>query len=150
LDVIITEQLAPAQKALQEGDAAGAVDLLTKLQPQLGVQQAYVTLWGEAEAALKKAEHEKAVVDLLARGNAQLKAGHLAEPGGDNAYEPLGELTKVAGSDARATAFTEALAKALLADARASDGAGQSARALERAGLAVQVAPNFADAQTLK
>ena len=147
---VVAEQLDAPRKALAAGDAAAAAEQLTKLQPYLGTQPVYTALRADADAALKKQQAEKAIVELLARGNAQLKAAHLAEPGGDNAYETLGELSKLADGDARAAGFSAALAKALLADARALDGAGQSARALERIGLAVQVAPNVAEAQTLK
>jgi serine/threonine protein kinase len=150
IEAIIAEQLDAPRKALAAGDAAGAAERLAKLQPYLGTQAAFTALRGEADTALKQQQAEKSIVDLLARGNAQLKATHLAEPGGDNAYETLGELAKVAGNDARATEFANALAKALLADARQLDAGGQSARALERAGLALQVAPHLADAQNLK
>jgi len=150
IDAIVGEQLAAARKALAAGDIESANGQLAKLQPYLGTQAAFTELRGEAEAAQKKQQSENTIRDLLARGNAQLKASHLAEPGGDNAYETLGELSKVAGDDARATEFANALAKALLADARALDGAGQSARALDRSGLAVQVAPTLTDAQALK
>jgi serine/threonine protein kinase len=150
VDALIAEQLDAPRKALASGDAVAALEQLVKVQPALGTQAAYTALRGDVETALKKQQAEKSITDLLARGNAQLKATHLAEPGGDNAYETLGELSKLAGNDARATEFANALAKALLTDARALDGAGQSARALERAGLALQVAPSLADAQKLK
>jgi serine/threonine protein kinase len=149
-DALIAEQLDAPRKALASGDAVAALEQLVKLQPSLGAQPAFATLRGEVETALKKEQAEKSIVELLARGNAQLKASHLAEPGGDNAYETLGELSKLAGNDSRAAEFGNTLAKALLADARALDGAGQAARALERAGLAAQVAPKLADAQALK
>jgi serine/threonine protein kinase len=150
LDAIVAEQLDAPRKALAGGDAASAIDQLVKLQAYLGAQPAFTALRTDADAALKKQQAEKSITELLARGNAQLKAAHLAEPGGDNAYETLGELSKLAGNDARAADFAKTLAKALLADARSLDGAGQSARALERAGLALQVAPSLVDAQTLK
>jgi len=150
LEAIVAGQLDAPRKALAAGDASGAIEQLLKLQAYLGTQPAFTTLRGAADAALKTQLAEKSISDLLARGNAQLKAAHLAEPGGDNAYETLGELANLAGTDARATQFAEALAKALLADARILDKSGQAARALERAGLALQVAPNLADAQALK
>ena len=149
-DAIVADQLAASRKELAAGNAGAALTQLATLQPYLGTTDAFTGLRAEAEALQKKQAAEKTLADLLARGTAQLKAGHLAEPGGDNAYETLGELTKAGAGDARTTAFADALAKALLADARASDRAGNSARALERAGLVVQVAPNLAEAQTLK
>jgi serine/threonine-protein kinase PpkA len=150
LDAVVAEQLDVPRKTLVSGDAARALEQLAKLQPYLSAQASFKALRDQADAALKKQQVEKSTIDLLARGNAQLKAGHLAEPGGDNAYETLGELSKSAGGDTRTAEFTTALAKALLSDAQKLDGSGQSARALERAGLAVQVAPKLADAQTLK
>ena len=150
LDALITEQLDAPRKSLDGGDALAALEQLVKLQPSLGTQPAFTALRGDVETALNKERAEKSIVETLARGNAQLKASHLAEPGGDNAYETLGELSKLAGADPRAAEFRNALANALLADARALDKAGQSPRALERAGLALQVAPSLADAQALK
>ena len=138
------------RKALAAGNAPAALEQLATLQPYLGTTSPFVTLRAEADAAQKKQEVEKALGDLLARGNVQLRAGHLAEPGGDNAYETLGELTKAAAGDGRVVAFTDALAKALLNDARTLEKSGDSARALERAGLAAQVAPGLADAHALK
>jgi serine/threonine-protein kinase PpkA len=150
IDAIIAAQLDAPRKALEAGDASGAIEQLAKLQAYLGTTPTFTALRADADAAVKKQQAEKSIVELIARGNAQLKASHLAEPGGDNAYETLGELSKIAGDDKRAAEFAAGLAKALLADARALDRGGQPARALERAGLALQVAPSLADAQVLK
>ena len=150
IDAVVGEQLEAARKALAAGQATQVTAELTRLQPYLAAEPAFIALRGETETALKKQQMENSIAGLLQRGNQQLRAGHLAEPGGDNAYETLGELGKLAAGDKRVTEFSSELARNLLADARKLDAGGQAPRALERAGLALMVAPGLADAQTLK
>lgn len=150
IDALVAEQLDVPRTALQSGQLDAAAEALVKLQPFLGSESAFSTLRGQIDVALKKQQVEKEIAGLLARGNQQLLAGHLDEPGGDNAYETLGELGKLAGDDKRVPEFRGAIGRALLADARKLDAGGQGQHALERAGLALKVAPDLADAQTLK
>jgi serine/threonine-protein kinase PpkA len=150
IDALIVQQLDVPRQALAAGQAATAVDELKKLEPFLASERAFSTLRGEVDSALKKQQAEKTIAALLARGNDQLRAGHLDEPGGDNAYETLGELGKLVSDDRRVPEFASAIASALLADARKLDSGGQSPRALERLGLALRVAPGLSDAQALK
>ena len=150
IDALVAQQLDVPRQALAAGQAATAVDELKKLEPYLSSERAFSTLRGEVDSAMKRQQAEKTIAALLARGNDQLRAGHLDEPGGDNAYETLGELGKLASDDKRVPEFTRAIASALLTDARKLDSGGQSPRALERLGLALQVAPGLSDAQALK
>src|SRR5581483_10029492 len=110
----------------------------------------FAELAAEADTALKKQQVEKEIASLLARGELQLRAGHLDEPGGDNAYETLDALAKLAEGDPRVAAFGNGIARALLAEARRLDTVGQAPRAVDRVGLALKIAPTLADAQTLK
>ncbi|MGA9334108.1 MAG: serine/threonine-protein kinase [Rudaea sp.] len=150
LDAEVATLLDSPRKALAAGNLNAALASLNVLQPHLAANAAFVALRGEADAMLKKQQVEKSVLALLATGREQLRAGHLAEPGGDNAIETLGELGKLSVDDKRVSAFAIDLAQALLADARRLDRNGEAQHALERAGLALQVAPSLADAQTLK
>ena len=150
LDEVVTQELRSPRKALEEGNAALAIEELTRLQAIIGTEPAFAALRTQAETQQKKEVAEKSLQSLLARGTQQLRAGRLAEPGGDNAYETLGELAKQSGDDKRVTDFGTALAKALLNEARRLDGIGQAPRALDRVGLALKAAPDFAEAQTLK
>ncbi len=150
LDVVIAQQLAAPSKSLQDGDATRAIDELTGLQSYLGNEPAFATLRRQAETQQKNEIAEKALLASLARGNQQLRAGRLAEPGGDNAYETLGDLTKQAAADKRVGEFGTALGKALLAEAKRFDAIGQAPRALDRLGLALKAAPDLADAQALQ
>ncbi|MDR3388024.1 MAG: protein kinase [Rudaea sp.] len=150
IDAVVAQQLDAPRQALTAGQPTAAADELKKLEPRLGTEPAFLGLRGEIDTALKKQKVDKALTTLLARGTGQLRAGHLDEPGGDNAYETLGELDKLAADDQRVTDFAGAIARALLADARKLDSSGQSPRALERADLAVKVAPTQSDAQALK
>ncbi len=150
IDALVAQQLDVPRQALAAGQAATAVDELKKLEPYLSSERAFSTLRGEVDSAMKKQQSEKILAALLARGNDQLRAGHLDEPGGDNAYETLGELGKLASDDKRVPEFASAIASALLTDARKLDSSGQSPRALERLGLALMVAPGLSDAQALK
>ena len=150
IDALVAQQLDAPRQALAAGQAATAIDELKKLEPYLSSERAFSTLRGEVDGAMKKQQAEKTIAALLARGNDQLRAGHLDEPGGDNAYETLGELGKLVTDDKRVPEFASAIGSALLADARKLDSGGQSPRALERLGLALQVAPGLSDAQALK
>jgi serine/threonine-protein kinase PpkA len=150
LDTVIAQQLAAPSKALQDGDAAHAIDELNGLQSYLGSEAAFATLRKQAETQQKNETTEKALAASLARGNQQLRAGRLAEPGGDNAYETLGDLTKQAVDDKRVGEFGTALGKALLAEARRFDSIGQASRALDRLDLALKATPDLVDAQALQ
>ncbi len=150
LDDVIAQQLQAPRAALEEGNAALAIEELNRMQAYFGSEPGFAALRTLADTQQKKETTEKALAVVLARANQQLRAGRLAEPGGDNAYETLGELDKQAGSDRRVIDFATALAKALLAEARRFDGIGQSPRALDRLGLALKAAPDLAEAQTLK
>ncbi|MEO8802457.1 MAG: protein kinase, partial [Rudaea sp.] len=150
LDADVAVLLDTPRKALVAGDANAALSSLNALQPNLAANPAFVKLRAEADAMLKKQQAEKSFVTLLASGQAQLRAGHLAEPGGDNAVETLAELGKLSADDKRVSAFASELARALLADAQRLDGTGEAQHALERVGLALQVAPSLVEAQTLK
>lgn len=150
LDAVVAQQLAAPRKSLDEGDATRAIDELNRLQSYIGNEPAFAALRQQADAQQKKEVAEKALLASLARGSQQLRAGRLAEPGGDNAYETLGEMTKQAPDDKRVAEFGTALGKALLAEARRFDSIGQAPRALDRLGLALKAAPDLADAQALQ
>ncbi len=150
LAAVVAQQLDAPRKSLESGNAAEALGELNKLQAYLGSEAAFTALRAQADAQQKKESAERVIGNLLARGNQQLRGGRLAEPGGDNAYETLGELAKQAGDDKRVGEFGTALAKALLTEARRFDSAGQAPRALDRLGLALRAAPDLAEAQTLK
>jgi serine/threonine protein kinase len=147
---VVAQQIDAPRKSLENGNAAQAIAELNRLQPYIGTEAAFTTMRAQADAQQKKEIGERAILELLARGNQQLRGGRLAEPGGDNAYETLSELQKQAGDDRRAAEFGTALAKALLAEAKRFDAVGQAPRALDRLGLALKAAPDLADAQTLK
>lgn len=150
IEAVVAQQLDVPRQTLAAGKASDAADELKKLQPYLGSELAFTALREEADTAQKKQQAEKEVSTLLARGNDQLRANHVDEPGGDNAYETLGELGKVAPGDTRVAEFAATIAKTLLADARKLDAGGKGPQALERVGLALRVAPTLADAQALK
>ncbi|HEX3894593.1 MAG TPA: protein kinase [Rudaea sp.] len=150
LDAVIAQQLAAPRKSLDAGEAARANDELNRMQSYIGNEPAFAALRTQADAQQKKEIAEKALLASLARGSQQLRAGRLAEPGGDNAYETLGEMTKQVADDKRVAEFGTALGKALLAEAKRFDSIGQSPRALDRLGLALKAAPDLADAQTLQ
>src|ERR1700722_2628586 len=150
LDAVIAQQLAAPRKSLEEGEATRAIDELNRMQSYIGNEPAFAALRAQADAQQKKEIAEKALLASLARGSQQLRAGRLAEPGGDNAYETLGEMTKQAADDKRVGEFGTALGKALLAEAKRFDSIGQAPRALDRLGLALKAAPDLADAQALQ
>ncbi|WP_386067169.1 protein kinase [Tahibacter sp. UC22_41] len=149
MDAFIAAQLAPAREALAAGNAERANLLLIGLRPELGKEPAFTALGTEATRAQQAAGLEKQVVAALQRGEAELKAGRLAEPSAANALASLGQLRELAPQDARVTAFAGQLAAALVNEARQSS-ANAPQRALERAELALRADPARADAAALK
>ena len=147
---IVEDALAPARRDLAAGQLARAAAALDALEAALRNEPAFVTLSRDVAAAAGKAQAEKDVAALLARGSGQLRAGRFDEPPGDNAYESFGELGKRAAGDPRVTDFGAAIGRALLADARKLDASGGAARALERLDLAAKVAPDLAEAGALR
>jgi serine/threonine-protein kinase PpkA len=150
IGAVVAQQLDTPRKTIDSGNATQAIDELNKLQAYLGNEAAFAALRAQANTAQKKETAERAIQNLLTRGNQQLRGGRLAEPGGDNAYETLGEMAKQTDDDKRINDFGTALAKALLAEAHRFDGAAQAPRALDRLGLALKAAPDLTEAQTLK
>jgi hypothetical protein len=129
VDAVIAEQLDAPRKRLAAGDAAAATEELAKLQPYLGAQQAYTALRGDADAALKKQQAEKAIVELLARGNAQLKASHLAEPGGRGMFGGAGQSSARRRARARSSRAVGARAGTRRAGGASGAGLGRGADA---------------------
>ncbi|HSX58898.1 MAG TPA: protein kinase [Tahibacter sp.] len=149
MDAFIAAQLAPAREALAAGNSDRASLLLIGLRPELGKEAPFVALTESAGQAQRAAGLEKQIVDLLARGEGELKAGRLAEPSAANALATLGQLRELAAADKRVQTFAGQLAAALVAEARQSSAAAPQ-RALERAELALRADPSRADATALK
>ena len=149
IEAFIAAQLAPARAALAAKDTERANLMLIGLRPELGKEPAFIGLADSAAQAQRQAGLEKQLLALLQRGEGELKAGRLAEPANANAFASLGQLRELAPQDARVEAFATQLAAALVADGRQS-AAGAPQRALERAELALRVAPQRADAAALK
>lgn len=149
IDAFVAAQLAPAREALAAKDSERANLMLIGLRPELGKEAAFVALADSAGQAQRQATLEKQLLVLLQRADTELKAGRLAEPATANAFASLGQLRELAPQDARVEAFAAQLAAALVADGRQS-AASAPQRALERAELALRVAPQRADATALK
>jgi len=149
LAAFVGDQLTPARTALAAKDVARAQAALAELKPELGTEAAFAELAKAAEDAARQAEQEQRLLAALRRAQAQLKAGKLAEPPGDNAVESLAALRALAADDARIGAFAAELAGALVEDGRRNAAAAPQ-RALERADQALQAAPQFAAATALK
>lgn len=149
IEAFVAAQLAPAREALAAKDSERANLMLIGLRPELGKEAAFVALADSAGQAQRQATLEKQLLVLLQRADAELKAGRLAEPANANAFASLGQLRELAPQDARVDAFATQLAAALVADGRQS-AVSAPQRALERAELALRVAPQRADATALK
>jgi serine/threonine-protein kinase PpkA len=147
LDAFIAEQLAPAKTALAEKDPQRAGAMLETLRANLGNEGAFTELAKSVESAGKAAEQERKIVAALQRARDQLKAGHLAEPDGNNAVESLQALRDLAAGDNRVTAFATDLANTLVEDGRRSK---DPQHALERADQALKAVPQLSAATALK
>lgn len=149
MDAFIAAQLAPAREALAANNSERANLLLIGLRPELGKEPAFVALSDGATQAQRAAGLEKQLAALLQRGDAEVKAGRLAEPSTANALATLGQLRELAAQDPRVQAFAAQLGAALVAEARQS-AVNAPQRALERAELALRADPSRADATALK
>ncbi|TLY50047.1 MAG: serine/threonine protein kinase [Gammaproteobacteria bacterium] len=147
---LIDDELGKTQKQIDSGEFAAAGEALAALEPYLGSEPAYAQMKTRLGLAQKQQQTAAEIIALLDRANAQLRAGHLVSPVGENAAQSLGELRKIAGADARSAALAKSLGQALLAEARKQDAANQPALAIENVEFALQADPQTAGAQDFK
>ncbi|MEP6938606.1 MAG: protein kinase [Rudaea sp.] len=147
---LVRDELDKVQKALDAGQFAAATSALANLEPSLEADAAFVAMKGKLAAAERKQQSDSEVAGVAARATAQIRAGHLASPLGDNAAESLAELRKLASADARTTAVAKALGQALLEEARRLEAANQPTLAIDQVDLALRSDPQAEGAEAFK
>jgi len=150
LRTLVDDEVGKAQKQIEAGEFAAATQALAALEPYLASEPAFATAKARLGAAQKQQQLAGEITALLDRAAAQLRAGRLVTPAGDNVAQSLGELRKIAAADARTAGLAKSLGQALLAEAKKQDAANQSAQAIESVELALQADPQTVGAQEFK
>ncbi len=150
LDALLARVLGPGNAAIARGDLDAARRVLTETEGQLAAEPAWRKLAADLDAAIARAAQRARLDAMLARLDAQLRAGRYEAPAGDNAQETLLEAQAIARDDPAVMQRRDQLARAILVRAqRALDG-GRVEQALGDATLALAVKPGDATAEQLK
>lgn len=145
---LMTKLLAPSRAALATGDLGAAQSQLDALAVALGNDPAWRKLRDEIAGARDVAERRGRIAALQSQFDVQLGARRFAEPMGDNALETLNAIRALDG--AAADARSQALADALLSDARSQLARGNASSALTAVELALRVQPDSSSAAAFK
>jgi len=103
--------IANARTAAVGGDVDSASDWLTQAERYALIDAG--TIAG-VRNSIEGARQERALLDAIASAEANIAAGNLISPEGDNAHEQLLELTRSNGDDPRVLSTTERLVERLL------------------------------------
>jgi len=147
---LVKGELDKAQRALDTGEFTTATNALTGLEPYLESEPAFVAMKAKLLAAMQKQQSDSEIAAVVTRANAQIRAGKLAGPAGDNAAESLADLRKLAAKDARTNEVARALGLAFFAEAKRLDAANQGSQAISTVDLALQADPQTAGAEDFK
>jgi len=147
---LVGEELAKVQQAIDAGQFTAAAAALSNLEPYLESDAAFVAMKGKLAGAERKQQSDSEIAGVATRANAQIRAGHLAAPAGDNASESLAELRRLASADTRTADVAKALGQALLEEAKRLEAANQSALAIDQVDLALRADPQAEGAVALK
>jgi serine/threonine-protein kinase PpkA len=150
ISTLVKGELDKAQRSLDAGEFTVATNTLTGLEPYLETEPAFVAMKAKLLAAMQKQQSDTEIAAVVTRANAQIRAGKLAGPAGDNASESLADLRKLAANDARTNEIAHALGLAFFAEARRLDAANQGSQAISTVDLALQADPQTAGAQDFK
>ncbi|MFN9737099.1 MAG: protein kinase domain-containing protein [Pseudomonadota bacterium] len=147
---LLARLLRPGNDALARGDPAAALVLVRETEAVLANEPAWQLLKSKADDAARLAAQRTRVAQVLSMLDAQVRAGRLDAPAGDNAQETLAQARALAPDDSAVALRQDALAQALLQRGQASLGAGRAEAALSDANAALSVQPGLAAAQDLK
>jgi serine/threonine protein kinase len=149
-DALLARVLRPGNDALARGDAEGALAVVRQTEAVLANEPAWQLLKAKADDAAKVAAQRARVGEVLATLDAQIRAGRLDAPPGDNAQETLARARALAPDEREVAQRQDALAQALLRRGQAALAAGRAEDAISDATAALSVQPGLAAAQDLK
>jgi serine/threonine protein kinase len=149
-EALLTRVLKPGNDALARGDANAAAAVVRSTEAVLANEPAWQVLKAKSDDLARSAAQRARVGQVLASLDAQVRAGKLDAPPGDNAQETLAQARALAPSDREVAAREQSLAEALVRRAQASLAAGRAEAALTDATLALSIRPQLAAAQELK
>jgi tRNA A-37 threonylcarbamoyl transferase component Bud32 len=149
-DALLERVLRPGNEALARGDAGAAIELVQSTEAALANEPAWQLLKAKANDAQKTAAQRARVTQVLATLDAQLAAGKLEAPAGDNAQETLAQARVLAPDAADVVQRQDALALAFVQRAQAELASNRPEAALTDANLALSIKPGLAGAQDVK
>jgi serine/threonine protein kinase len=149
LDALIERALKPARDALTRRDLQGAINGVRGVEATLANEQAWQRLRAEVDAALGEQAERVRLMSALAAVDQQIQAGKLVSPANDNAQLALAELLLRDPKNPEVLKRQTALAAALTQQAQRQLEAGQAEAALQSANEALNVKPDYAQAQTV-
>jgi hypothetical protein len=150
LDALLARVLGPGTAAISRGDLDAARRVVDQTEGQLAAEPAWQQLQSALDTAVARAEQRARLDAVLARLDAQVRAGRYEAPAGDNAQETLLEAQAIARDDPSVVQRRDALARAVVARAQRALEGGRAEQALTDATLALAIKPGDADADRVK
>ncbi len=147
---LLERVLRPGNDALARGDAQAAAAVVASTEAVLANEPAWQLLKVKVEDAGKRAAQRERIGQVLASLDAQLRAGKLDAPPGDNAQETLAQVRVLSADDPEVVKRQDALAQALVQRAQAALARNRAEAALTDANLALSIKPGMGSAQDLK
>jgi serine/threonine protein kinase len=149
LDALIERALKPARDALARNDLQGALNGVHAVESTLANEAAWQRLRAEVDGALGQQAERVRLMSALAAVDQQIQAGKLVSPANDNAQLALAELLLRDPKNPEVLKRQTALAAALTQQAQRQLDAGQAEAALQSANEALNVKPDYAQAQSV-
>jgi len=147
---LVAKSLEQPRESLSQGRLEEANTRLRELETFLANEAAFKALRVEFDKASQAASQRQRLESLLAKLDAEIKAGKLNEPAGDNAIETLAQAQVMAPDTPEVVQRRDAVAARLLGLADSSQRAGQTDAALSALNLALDVKPGLPAALQLK
>ncbi len=147
---LLERVLRPGTDALARGDAQAAAAVVASTEAALANEPAWQLLKVKVDDAGKRAAQRQRIGQVLASLDAQLRAGKLDAPPGDNAQETLAQVRALDADDPEVVKRQDGLANALVQRAQAALARDRAEAALTDANLALSIKPGLASAQELK
>lgn len=144
VDELRTTLLRPAQTALTAGRLDEAERALAGLSGALAADAAWQALSTQVAQQRLAAEQRALVDSLVSRARAQVGAGRIAEPVGDNALETLARVAELDPGNATAARIRSEAAAALAALAQQAERSNDANTAFRRYEQALQADPDNA------
>jgi serine/threonine-protein kinase PpkA len=149
-EALLARVLKPGNDALARGDAEGAAAVARATEAVLANEPAWQLLKAKSDDLARSAAQRARAGQVLATLDAQVRAGKLDSPPGDNAQETLAQARALAPDDREVASREQSLAEALVRRAQAALAAGRAESALTDTTLALSIRPQLAAAQELK